>query len=219
VLVLKRVRRREEPTSRPVKVLGKFVEVSKEPAKLEGKLQVFFMGAEYCPYCAAERWAVVRALQKFGQWNGLKQTMSAARAEPFLNLPTYDFTEVTYTSSQVEFVARELKNREFKPLQKLTKTEEKLVRKYNAGMEIPFLLVGGRFMQIGAGFSPKIFIGHTFRQTETELKKVESEIRKTIDAEGNIIAALLCASGLPPELCKETGVAELVAQAKVQVTS
>jgi thiol-disulfide isomerase/thioredoxin len=218
VLVLKRLRRREEPTSRPVKVLGKFVEVSKEPAKLEGKLQVFFMGAEYCPYCAAERWAVVRALQKFGQWNGLKQTMSAARDEPFLNLPTYDFTEATYTSSQTEFVARELKNREFKPLQKLTKTEEKLVRKYNAGMEIPFLLVGGRFMQIGAGFSPKLFIGHTFRQTETELKKVESEIRKTIDAEGNIIAALLCASGLPPELCKETGVAELVAQAKVKVT-
>lgn len=204
--------------SRPTKVIGKFVEVSDEAVKHDGKLSVFFMGAEHDPFCAAERWAVVRALQKFGQWEGLKQTMSAARDEPFLNLPTYDFTEATYTSSHVEFVARELKDREFKPLQKLLKTEEKFVHKFNPEKEIPFLLIGGRFMQIGAGFTPKIFIGHTFRQTETELKKAESEIRKTIDAEGNIVAALLCASGLPPELCKETGVAELVAQARAKLT-
>ncbi len=212
VSLLKRLRRGEEMT-RQVKVLGKFVEVSKETIRRDGKLFVFFMGGEHCPYCAAERWAIVRALQKYGQWNGLKQTMSAARNEPFLNLPTYDFTEATYTSSHVEFVAREIKNREFKPLQKLLKTEEKIVRKFNPEKYIPFLLVGGRFMQIGSGFSPKIFVGHTFRQTETELKKIESEIRKTIDAEANIISALMCVSGLPPELCKETGVAELVAQA------
>jgi hypothetical protein len=101
----------------------------------------------------------------------------------------------------------------------MLKTEEKIVRKFNPQKEIPFLLVGGRFMQVGAGFTPKIFIGHTFRQTETELKKAESEIRKTIDAEGNIIAALLCVSGLPPELCKETGVAELVAQATTKLAA
>lgn len=199
--------------SKRVKVLGKFVEVSKDTIKRDGKLFVFFMGAEYSPYCAAERWAIVRALQKFGQWSGLNQTMSAARDEQFLNLPTYDFTEATYTSTHVEFVSRETKDREFKPLQKLLKTEEKLVHKYNPKKEIPFLLIGGRFMQIGSGFTPKIFIGHTFRQTETELKKTESEIRKIIDEEASYIAALLCAAGLPPELCKETGLAELVAQA------
>jgi len=209
--------RRAQAMSKQPKVLGKFVEVSKDAMRRSGKLLVFFMGAEYCPYCAAERWSIVRGLQKFGQWDGLKQTISAARDEPFLNLPTYDFTKATYTSPHIEFVAREVKDREFKPLQKLLKTEEKLVRKFNPKKEIPFLLVGGRFMQIGPGFTPKIFIGHTFRQTETELKKVESEIRKTIDDEANIIAALLCVSGLPPELCKETGLAELVAQANAKL--
>ncbi len=203
--------------SRQVKVLGRFVEVSKDTMRRGGKLYVFFMGAEYCPYCAAERWAIVRALQKFGQWDGLKQTISAARDEPFLNLPTYDFTKTTYTSPHIEFASRETKDREFKPLQKLLKTEEKLVRKFNPKKEIPFLLIGGRFMQIGAGFTPKIFIGHTFRQTETELKKAESEIRKTIDNEANIISALMCVSGLPPEVCKETGLAELVAQANAKL--
>jgi len=214
----KRRRIHEMPTSKRGKVLGKFVEVSKETIKRSGKLFVFFMGAEYCPYCAAERWAIVRALSKYGQWTGLKQTMSAARDEPFLNLPTYDLIEATYTSQHIEFVAREIKDREFKPLQKLLKTEEKLVRKYNPEKKIPFLLIGGRFMQIEAGFSPKIFIGHTFRQTETELKKIESDIRKTIDDEASIISALLCISGLPPELCKETVVAELVTKANSKLS-
>ncbi len=207
----------KQAMQRQVKVLGRFIEVSKDTMRRGGKLYVFFMGAEYCPYCAAERWAIVRALQKFGQWDGLKQTMSAARDEPFLNLPTYDFTKATYNSPNIEFVSREVKDRDFKPLQKLLKTEEKLVRKFNPPKEIPFLLIGGRFMQVGSGFTPKIFIGHTFRQTETELKKMESEIRKTIDDEANIIAALMCVSGLPPEVCKETGVAELVAQASAKL--
>ena len=205
-------RKRTMPSSKHAKIIGKFVEVSKETMRRNGKLFVFFMGAEYCPYCAAERWAVVRALSKFGQWSGLKQTMSAAREEAFLNLPTYDLTEATYTSPHVEFVSREIKDREFKPLQKLLKVDEKLVRKHNPDKSIPFLLIGGRFMQVEAGFSPKIFIGHTFRQTETELKKIESDIRKTIDDEANIISALMCVSGLPPELCRESGISELVAQ-------
>jgi thiol-disulfide isomerase/thioredoxin len=200
------------PSSKHAKVIGRFSEVSKEIIKRNGKLLIFFMGAEYCPYCAAERWAIVRALSKYGQWSGLKQTMSAARDEPFLNLPTYDLTEATYSSPNVEFVSREIKDREFKPLQKLLKTDEKLVRKYNPEKVIPFLLIGGRFMQIEAGFSPKIFIGHTFRQTETELKKFESDIRKTIDDEATIISALMCVAGLPAELCKETGIAGLVTQ-------
>ncbi len=208
---------KKQAVSKQAKILGRFVEVSKETTRRNGKLYLFFMGAEYCPYCAAERWAIVRALQKFGQWDGLKQTISAARDEPFLNLPTYDFTKVTYSSPHIEFTPRETKDREFKPLQKLLKTEEKLVRKFNPKKEIPFLIIGGRFMQIGSGYTPKILIGHTFRQTETELKKFESEIRKTIDNEANIIAALLCVSGLPPELCKETGVAELVAQASTKL--
>ncbi len=210
--------RRGKAMNKQVKVLGKFIEISKDTMRRSGKLFVFFMGTEYCPHCAAERWAIVRSLQKFGQWEGLKQTISAGRDEPFLNLPTYDFTKATYTSPHIEFVARETKDREFKPLQKLLKTEEKLVRKFNPKKEIPFLLIAGRFMQIGAGFTPKILIGHTFRQTETELKRGESEIRKVIDDEANVISALLCVSGLPPELCKMTGLAELVAQVNAKLT-
>jgi hypothetical protein len=36
-----------------------------------GKPEVLYMGAEYCPYCAAERWALIVALSRFGTFSGL----------------------------------------------------------------------------------------------------------------------------------------------------
>src|SRR6185437_5791132 len=43
-----------------------------------GKPEVLYIGAEYCPYCAAERWAMVVALSHFGTLSGLGLTHSAA---------------------------------------------------------------------------------------------------------------------------------------------
>ena len=42
-----------------------------------GKPEVLYIGAQYCPYCAAERWALVAALSKFGTFHGLSGIHSA----------------------------------------------------------------------------------------------------------------------------------------------
>ena len=61
----------------PKRVLGKFMHVTNEPLKMkENKTIVFFMGAGFCPFCAAERWAIIAALQNFGKWEGLIETTS-----------------------------------------------------------------------------------------------------------------------------------------------
>ena len=53
----------------PRKVLGKFMHVTDISInRPSGKCLVFFMGAEFCPFCAAERWAIVGALDRFGKW-------------------------------------------------------------------------------------------------------------------------------------------------------
>ena len=44
----------------------------------DGKPRIVYMGAEYCPYCATERWAMVNALSRFGTFSNLKITTSAA---------------------------------------------------------------------------------------------------------------------------------------------
>src|SRR5712671_6765504 len=43
-----------------------------------GKPEMLYIGAEYCPYCAAERWAMIVALSRFGTFSGLTTIRSAA---------------------------------------------------------------------------------------------------------------------------------------------
>src|ERR1039458_3037960 len=53
--------------------------ISGSPAALtgsSGKPEVFYLGAEFCPYCAAERWSVVIALSRFGKFSNLHITTS-----------------------------------------------------------------------------------------------------------------------------------------------
>src|SRR5262245_25312691 len=43
-----------------------------------GKPEVFYMGAEYCPFCAAQRWPTIIALSRFGTFSNLRTTTSSA---------------------------------------------------------------------------------------------------------------------------------------------
>ncbi len=41
------------------------------PLTIDGKTpSMLFVGAEYCPFCAAERWGMTAALSRFGTWSG-----------------------------------------------------------------------------------------------------------------------------------------------------
>ena len=50
-----------------------------------GKPEMLYIGAEYCPYCAAERWAMIVALSRFGTFKGWPRSgrpSATARAPP-----------------------------------------------------------------------------------------------------------------------------------------
>jgi thiol-disulfide isomerase/thioredoxin len=67
-----------------------------------GKPEVLYMGAEYCPYCAAQRWAIANSLSRFGTFTGLKTSHSSSSdADP--NTPTLTFYGSKYTSKYVTF--------------------------------------------------------------------------------------------------------------------
>src|SRR6266516_3727623 len=66
------------------------------PLTSGGKPEMLYMGAEYCPYCAAERWSMIVALSRFGTFSGLSTVHSASvsgagNKEPFPNTPTFTF--------------------------------------------------------------------------------------------------------------------------------
>ena len=65
-----------------------------------GKPEVLFMGSEYCPYCAAQRWAMVSAVSRFGTFSGLTTTHSSS-SDVDANTPTLTFYGSKYTSQYI----------------------------------------------------------------------------------------------------------------------
>src|SRR5215831_9668816 len=45
---------------------GAISAISDKPLTSNGKPEMLYIGAEFCPYCAAERWAMAVALSRFG---------------------------------------------------------------------------------------------------------------------------------------------------------
>ena len=56
------------PAQAPAKLQGG------TPLTQDGKPKVLYIGAEYCPYCAAQRWALAVALSRFGTFDKLART-------------------------------------------------------------------------------------------------------------------------------------------------
>src|SRR5579859_2792490 len=59
-----------------------------------GKPELIYVGAEYCPYCAGERWGTVVALSRFGTFSGLT-LMRSSSTDVYPNTPTLSFRNAT----------------------------------------------------------------------------------------------------------------------------
>ena len=60
---------------------------------VKGKPTLLFIGAEFCPYCAAERWAIINALSRFGSFTGLQTITSSEDGLDTFQLPSCPLLE------------------------------------------------------------------------------------------------------------------------------
>jgi hypothetical protein len=178
---------------------------SGQPALTDGgKPLVLYVGAEYCPYCAAQRWAVVVALSRFGRFTGLGQTHSSS-TDVFPNTATLSFHGATYTSQYLSFQGVETQSNQpqgsgYAPLDSLTPAQEALVRKYNAppyvsaqaAGSIPFVDLGNQGLISGASFSPQLLAGKTAEEIAAALTDPSSPITKAVGGTANAITTMLC---------------------------
>jgi hypothetical protein len=194
--------------------------VTGAPALKDGsKPRVVYAGAEYCPYCAAERWAVVAALSRFGTFKDLGETTSSAQ-DVFPSTPTLSFHGSSYTSDYLSFSGTEMQSNQrvgntYAPLDKLSSADEKLLNTYDtdkytgAGSgSIPFLDLGGRFITAGASYTPQLFAGLTHQQVADKLADPTSPIAKAVDGTANVFTADLCqlTGNKPAAVCSSPGV-------------
>jgi hypothetical protein len=177
-----------------------------------GRPRILYVGAEYCPYCAAERWAVVVALARFGTFANLGQTASSP-SDVYPSTATLTFHGATYTSSYLSFTGKETSsnhvvNGSYAPLDTLSAADQALVDKYDPNRSIPFIDIGGKYVISGASYSPAVLQGKTQAQIAAALADPASAIAKSIDGTANVITAAVCAStgGQPATVCTAPGV-------------
>lgn len=153
-----------------VTVKGVFTPTPKQASLVkDGKPELVYIGAEYCPYCAASRWALVIALSRFGTFTGL-QTIASTPYDVWANTRTLSFAKATYSSQYLVFDSTELTtnacavavvsnacpNDDYVTLQPLSALGKALTAKYDPQVSIPFLDWGGKYVSSGALYLPTV---------------------------------------------------------------
>jgi hypothetical protein len=170
---------------------------------VDGKPLVTYVGAEYCPYCAAERWSLAVALSRFGTFSGLSGTHSAGN-DVYPNTQTLSFYGSHYSSPYVDFQSVELASNQaaggsYQTLQTPTAQENSLVSAYDSNGSIPFLDIANRYVVTGASFSPQLLQGLTRSEIAAQLSNPKSAVAQAIDGTANeITAAIVAVTGNQP---------------------
>jgi hypothetical protein len=183
-----------------------------------GLPRVLYVGAEYCPYCATQRWAVVAALSRFGTFTNLGQTTSSP-SDVYPSTATLTFHGSSYTSPTISFTGVEtesntLVNGQYAALDTPTAADQALVTKYDGAPytssagSIPFLDLGTKSSSVGASYDPQLLQGKTAAQVAAALADPTSAIAKGVDGTANVITAAICAitDNAPAAVCTSPGV-------------
>lgn len=172
-----------------------------------GHPEVFYLGAEYCPYCAAERWPMIIALSRFGTFSGIKTTSSSS-SDIYPNTPTFTFHGTTYTSQYVDFVSVETTDRDRNPLESPTSAQQALVNQYDSSGSIPFVDFGNRYAFSGAMYLPDVLGGMSWQAVADSLAQPGSPQAKAILGSANLITAAVCrlTADQPAPVCSSAAV-------------
>jgi hypothetical protein len=171
------------------------------PLTKNGKPEVLYVGAEYCPFCAAERWALTGALSRFGTFAGLRGIHSAGGSEVYPNTPTLTYYKTSYTSKYLVFTPVEEQTVTHATLQTPTSAQQALVTKYDyppyvsqqvAGA-IPFIDMGNKYALLGgSSYIPSALAGKTWSQVAAALSDPSSPIAQAVDGAANNLTAAIC---------------------------
>jgi hypothetical protein len=197
--------------------------VTGTPTKLtgpDGNPELFYLGSEYCPYCAAERWSIVLALSRFGTFSNLRITTSDSNPNDIPNTHTFSFYGSTYTSQYLDFVAVETQTRTDQTLQTPTNAEQALITTYDttpyssqAG-GIPFLDLGNQFIASGSAVNPTLLHGMTWQQIANTLSDPTNTVAQEVIGNANYLTAGICkmTGDQPGSVCSGPTIAALESQ-------
>jgi len=193
------------------------VKKGQKPLTFDGKPGIFAMLGEFCPYCAAERWAIITSLSRFGTFSGLK-TMQSSPIDVYPKTQTFTFKTATYTSPYVaaklvEVYGQDKATGTHPVINKPTKQEVALIKKYDVGGTtrsgtIPFSDWGNKVIFSGASYNPNPLQGLSRTTIAASLKDPKNPVTKLILGTSNYMSAAVCSidGGKPGAVCTSAGV-------------
>jgi Domain of unknown function (DUF929) len=195
------------------------------PLTLNGSApSIMYYGAEYCPYCAAQRWSIAVALARFGTWSGLDTTASGLNDGDY---STLSFRSAKLTSQYINFVPIEACTNVVNPnvvgcsgyshLQSPNRAEQAVLDKYASstfvpgnvqGVSFPYIDVDNRVLYSGSTYQPSVLTGLTQAEIAGRLTDPTNLVTQAIIGTANYVAASVCAStrGAPAIVCTSPGV-------------
>jgi hypothetical protein len=188
------------------------------PLTSGGKPEFLYIGAEYCPYCGAERWEMIVALSRFGTFTGLS-TIHSSSSDAYPNTSSWTFYGSTYTSKYINFTSVETTRnyREgnsssdtvpYVTLQTPNSVQQALWTKYDSDEGIPYINLGNKYVEVSnlSPFGPQVLVGKTWTQIATAMDNPSTAIAQGIDGSANYLTAGICklTNNLPATACTPT---------------
>ncbi|HEX7993126.1 MAG TPA: DUF929 family protein [Streptosporangiaceae bacterium] len=170
------------------------------------KPEMLYIGAEFCPYCAAMRWSMAVALSKFGTFGPFTGIHSSS-TDVYPSTPSLTFHNQQYSSPYLTFTPVEHQTVNSKPLQPVSKAQQALWSKYDTNSQgqvgYPFIDFGNKTIITGPLFSPQVLHGLTWAQVASKLHNPNDPVAQNVNAAANYITAAICkmTGGKPGSVC------------------
>ncbi|MBE3557831.1 MAG: DUF929 family protein [Ktedonobacteraceae bacterium] len=171
-----------------------------------GKPLFLYVGADYCPYCASLRWAIINSLSRFGKFGPIEAIISGES-----NIPTFTFHNVQYTSQYIDAALYEQGDNtpppNTRPLDKVPAEYEQIMQKYGqlTGNGIPFVDIANQRISAGSYYQPDVLANRSYEDISAQLKDPNSDIARGIYGSSNLLTAAICeaTNNQPANVCKD----------------
>lgn len=168
----------------------------------DGKPVVVYIGADYCPYCAIQRWPLIMALMRFGNFSNLSYMASSPSEGDY---PTFAFHGSSYTSKYLVFYGYEQEDRNNQPLDTVPSNYTALFQQYNS--YYPFINFGNKYVISGAMLDPSPLGGQNWAGVFNDIS-TGTTLGTQIKESANVITAVICklTGDQPGGVCKQSPV-------------
>ena len=149
---------------------GNYKVIDEEICKENGKPIIYFFGADFCPFCAKERIALIEALKHYGTFSGLVKINSSEG-----EVPTYSLANATYKSDYFSLHAYEVDE------QKVPEEDSNIRKEFSSRGGVPLVVLGCKYYRNGAYSTSSLDLRnkstYNYNLSEGQKKEVEDLLK------------------------------------------